>query len=681
MPSRLVLTRRGPAEIMPARDGEVELFLDSSDTLKMVDENGVETPVGGGSNDPQGDADAINSQPVVSRRMYAWTEGGGGSAPPIRVMPYGDSLCNFSPGPLMGRAGYIGLGTTNVVGSIVPHTAPSTSNFNYWISGKATTFAVGASAHFTVGGITNGDLIGDRACIGIIKGPGRGSFVLQYASNGAGSTDPASDVGWNTLATINTANATLASEWLEYALPTSNSPSHRLRIKTVTTGDVTVVFPGIFNTNGGGVIWIDGSTDGGLEVPYSMVTPDAVLFPIWRGLRPDLILSCWADGYFEWDAGGAFRQFYDKIAADSSGIALTNVTTTANSPSITFDANTRIVPGMMVRGAGIPNGTLIASVSSSTSASLSRTALATAAGLAMALDNMADWVQISANPGAAAVAAQRTSQRAWAVAANQTYVNGAAMLGGTFAEADARGLMGDDVHLSGAGVAARNQHLWSILPVGNFPLGAWGGANVGFSVHVSSNMDAVPVSFGRPLQLSGTAAGLIIRDRSAPMDGGKVTNIYNSGGETIVRSNGGDILVTGTSSISGLHPMSDNLMLGGRGNLRFRGCFGGISVGWRATTTDTTFATNDHTIEVTSGSPVITLPAATAASASTSFAQNVAAGIQGKIFVLANTGAGTPQIAGTVSGTLNPVVAAQTTWVMQSTGAAWKLLLKTSNAP
>ena len=623
--------------------------------------------------DVQGDAlDAVNTQPVVSRRMSNWTAGGGGSAPPIRIMTLGDSLCNFNLGPKMGPVGTIGLQTAVISGTVTNHAAPSTSNFNYWINGKATTFAVGASAHFTFGGQVGGDIRGDRACIGIIKGPGRGSFVLQYASNGTGSTDPASDTGWTPLATINTAAASLSSEWLEYALPTLNAPFYRLRIKTVTTGEVTVVAPGIFNTNGGGVIWFGStSTDGGLEAPYLLLTPDDVFYPIWRGLRPDLILSCWADSYTEWEEGGAFREFYDKVQADSTGIPLTGVSTTFNSNAITFNANTRVVPGMMVSGPNIPAGTTIASVASSTSASLGRNAFGTAVGQSMILSNQPDWVIVSANPGAACDPLQRESQRKWALASHQTYINGAQMIGGTYEVANQLGFMADVVHLGPSGVAARNNMLWSVLPVGDFDLGAFGGYNGGFTANQSSNMDNVPIEFGRSISTGGVLAGFFMRDRNAPMVNANTISFTNSGGEGFL----GDKAVLGRSSYTGVHAPFNGSPLGGRGSFWWNIGGAGLRLEYTEVSANHPIAASDYTINVTANSPTVTLPLAQALNASTGNFTNATAGAEGKIYVIKNSGAGTVTIATTSSQTINGsppgTLAAGASIKVQSTGAGW----------
>ena len=622
--------------------------------------------------DVQGTLDAINSQPVVSRRMANWTAGGGGSAPPIRIMTLGDSLCNFNLGPKMGPAGTIGLQVAVTSGTITSHAAPSTSNFDYWISGKATTFAIGASAHLTFGGQAGGDIRGDRACIGVIKGPGRGSFVLQYASNGTGSTDPANDTGWTTLATINTAAASLSSEWLEYALPTSNAPFYRLRIKTVTTGEVTVVAPGIFNTNGGGVIWIGGpSTDGGLEVPYLLLTPDDVFYPIWRGLRPDLVLSCWADTYLEWEPGGAFRTFYDKVRVDSTGIALTGVSTTFNSNAITFNANTRVVPGMMIVGPNIPAGTTIATVASSTSASLGRAATGTASGQSMVLSNPPDWVIVSANPGAACDPLQRESQRKWALEFHQTYINGAEMIGGTFEVANEHGFMADVVHLGPSGVAARNNMLWSVLPIGDFDLGAFGGYNGGFTANQSSNMDNVPIEFGRSISTGGALAGFFMRDRNAPMNNANTIGFTNAGGEAFL----GDKAVLGRSTYTGVHAPFNGSPLGGRGSFWWNLGGAGLRLEYSEVSANYPIVASDYTIDVTANSPTVTLPLAQALNASTGNFTNTTAGAEGKIYVIKNSGAGTVTLATTSSQTINGsppgTLAAGASIKVQSTGAGW----------
>lgn len=263
--------------------------------------------------DVQGTADLVNSQPWCMARINAWTTG---TAAPLRGLLLGDSLAevggNFGLGPNMASAGLIGLQTYNVTGTVTNHTYPSTGRADIWINGRGTTFAIGSSAEFTSGGSATGNIRGDRACIGYIAGPGKGSFDLQYQANGTGP--------WTTLATINTANATTIGVWATYTLPSTNFPYYRLRVNNVITGIVELApLTGIYNSTGGGVISMPCAMSSGLDLAtHVAATPDAVFTPLWTGLAPDYVVSIWADAAAEWDSGGAFRAFYARANAAKS---------------------------------------------------------------------------------------------------------------------------------------------------------------------------------------------------------------------------------------------------------------------------------------------------------------------------------------------------------------------------
>lgn len=261
--------------------------------------------------DVQGDGiDAINSQPFCSKKISTWITS---ASPPLRQLVVGDSLSLFGGrvnlGPWMGSAGIIGLETRNVTGTVTNHVGPSGSNRpDIWISGTGTTFAIGSSAEFTNGGSSSGDVRGDRACVAYIRGPGKGTFDLQYQANATGS--------WTTLATINTANATADAVFATYNLPTTNFPFYRLRVTNVTGGVVDLApLTGIYNSTGGGVIEIRGGSAGGLDVSMIEDTPAAVFDPIWTALAPDYLINIWADAPSVWEDGGAFDDFYDRATA------------------------------------------------------------------------------------------------------------------------------------------------------------------------------------------------------------------------------------------------------------------------------------------------------------------------------------------------------------------------------
>lgn len=263
--------------------------------------------------DVEATSDLVNSQPWCMARIAAWTAG---TSLPLRGLLLGDSLSNtggdFGLGPNMGLAGWIGLATlsSSITGTVTNH--GPTARTDIWINGSGTTFAIGSSAEFTIGGAASGDVRGDRACIGYIAGPGKGTFDLQYQANATGA--------WTTLATINTANASTIGVWATYTLPNTNFPYYRLRINNVTTGIVEIApLTGIYNSTGGGVIHMPVAMASGLDLTsHVAATPSAVFTPLWTGLAPDYVVSIWADAAGDWDSSGSFRAFHARAIAAKS---------------------------------------------------------------------------------------------------------------------------------------------------------------------------------------------------------------------------------------------------------------------------------------------------------------------------------------------------------------------------
>jgi hypothetical protein len=269
--------------------------------------------------DVQGEADLINSQAFCAKKIAGWTTGGGGTAAPLRGLLFGDSLCTgFERGPRMALAGYIGLGRASVSGTVTG----LTGRFDLWTNGNATEYAVSSSAELTVNGSATGDIRGDRALVAYIKRSGGGSFDLEYRANNTGS--------WIKLATISTSNASTIGAVDTYNLPTTNAPYYRLRVTNVTGSSVILVTTGIYNSNGGGVIWMPVCNQAGHDVTESVTTPSAVFTPIWTELAPDFVITCWADAASNWDSGGAFRTFY---ASATSAFASTDWIVVSANPS------------------------------------------------------------------------------------------------------------------------------------------------------------------------------------------------------------------------------------------------------------------------------------------------------------------------------------------------------------
>jgi hypothetical protein len=453
--------------------------------------------------DVQGTADTVNSQPYSSKHISAWT---GSSAPPLRLAITGDSLATLGPlfhGPNMARAGWIGGGAGTTSGSITT----TTNDHAAWITGASLQFASGSSAEFSCGQASPAHIRGDRFVLYYLKQSGGGTFDLQYESADLIGT-------WTTFTTItngadgnnvSAANGTTIGAVFSATLPLSNTPSYKVRINDVTGGGVTVIAAGVYNSGGGGIVWIPSLlAKGGLDLSaFVGVTPSAVYSPILADLAPHLILSCWADASTEWDSGGRFRDYYSWFAN-------------------------------------------------------------------------ADWVQISANPAAdeSGHEAQRISQRAWAVEENQSYINGHAMFR-SYAEATARGLMLDTIHLNTAGGVFRNHVLWSTLPIGHVHLGAIGGDGIHQPVQQYGGglgVDDGALRLAANVVIEGTTADLSLMDQAAPLVSGRRARLYCNTVHLYVVVSGttvAAIFPAGSSGFAGMSPPGAGYKLGGFGGFNW----------------------------------------------------------------------------------------------------------------
>jgi len=511
--------------------------------------------------DVQGDGiDAINSQPFCSKKISSWSSS---VAPPIRHLVVGDSLSVFGGepglGPWMARAGVIGLKTrgASISGTVTNHNGPSGSNrTDIWITGTGTTFAIGSSAEFTIGGSDSGDIRGDRACIAYVRGPGKGTFDLQYRVNGTG--------GWTNVpggAGINTANATADSVFATFNLPTTNFPHYRLRVTNVTGGVVDLApFVGIYNSTGGGVIQIAASSAGGLDLATHVpATPDAVFNPIWTGLAPDYAINIWADAASVWEEGGAFDAFYNRCTAR---FASTDWILISRNPS------------------SEPEGIAY-------SISVAR--------------------------------AQAKAQRQWALRNRHTFINGHELCGGSWTVSNARGLAGDVVHPSTAGSLHRDIVLWSKLPLGQIYLGGGfrtGQAAPLFNgVTTASNLNTAALIFTVPLE----STQLRLIDAGAPLDSSRTAfiNKDTSGSSRRITFNEGGSLggyFDFGSGLIGFYAGGDNWALGSV-SARWNGFFAGLSARQRTeTASPVSVIATDHTVFCNAASNTITvnLPQASA---------------------------------------------------------------------
>jgi hypothetical protein len=256
-----------------------------------------------GIDDPAAVASVFNGQQNVAKRISTFRTGSGGSgSAPIRVFVYGDSYATgLELPPNVAIRGDMNLGYSVVSGTVTP----VTNDFTHWINGVVTNHAVSSVCNLVAGGRTDGTgyLQGDKCYVAYIKGPGAGSFDLQYESSLAVGT-------WTTLATIDTSNATTIGAYSEYSLPETNWPFFRLRITNVTGKTLIRIGAGIYASDGGGGMLMTLGNQNGYSPSQGIVSSE-ILTPIWTGLAPDMVVSCFReDDETQWNVGGAFNDFY-----------------------------------------------------------------------------------------------------------------------------------------------------------------------------------------------------------------------------------------------------------------------------------------------------------------------------------------------------------------------------------
>lgn len=735
------------------------------------------------------ESDIINHQPQCAFTYTAW---GSSASEPLRYMLVGDSYSTgFTLGPKMANSGIIGLlpitstGLTSYgIGSV------SGTRFEWWINGGAYEIAVAGGSEWTAGATASGDIIGDRACVAYIKRPGGGAFLLQSAPNQTGNASLASDVGWTTLATIDTDNPTVEGGFAEYALSISNTPSYRLRIKQVAgvnNASVVIVGTGIYNSQGGGVIEIRMGSVGGWDLVNTALLSNAVFGPIIAGLRPNLMVVCFAGEGPEFSAArttllnatttsgspnidftstanlgvgmeithanfpaattvvsktattavlsnaatasgsglslpvkGVFRLLHERMLAAMSfpltGVAMTsdsaaityasntrvrqgmrvrggplgpyssqyfsnfssataatlmdkyfnvtgNVNTVAGSAIITFAANPErvIENGMMITGTHIPGGATVVSYTA-TSITMSANATGNSSGLGtMVLSatnttitvlQVPDIVVVTGNTDGGdpdGLAIDDGYKRAWCLETRNSYINGRAMFG-DYPTSRETGMMADVTHLGRAGRAYRNLALWARLPIGSLDLGALGEIypSAGGAPYASSLPGGLlsALAFFKSIYVRGAAAQVACNDNDSPLLFANQSGFRCRDGEFRAFSAGGEVGIGGKSSFSGWHPGGANAMLGGRGSLWWMLGGAGLRLEYTPISGNYTVLSSDYTVNVTSGSPTVTLPDCVGLNAATSNYTNAGAGAEGRIYMIKNSGGGTASLKG-----------------------------------
>jgi hypothetical protein len=433
-------------------------------------------------NDPLAIASKINSQPIAMSRIAAWTFGGASPlARPLCFAVVGDSYAtgldlpaNASPNGVwtIQPLGARGASPNGVYtgGDVVGAVARPYNRFDLWINGAPFLYDVGSSSSLVSGGAAGdaGYVEGDTAAIAYVKRYGGGTFDLQYWSSVGAA--------WTTLATIDTSLPGASDDpvgvYAEYALPTTFSPSYKLRVFNVVTGQVAICFAGVFSNTAGGAMLAPVGALNALAPENLLATPITIVDPIWTGLKPDAVLACWFEEAEDFEAGGYFRQLYDRLDGYCKS----------------------------------------------------------------------DWIMVGRHPSSvsdAAIAAGEAARRQWAVDTNQSYINVHEFFK-SLAHATATGMMSesDTIHLTAVGGAARNYYIWSILPLGFYPLGSSGAFSLSKPVaaieptnNAVARIDRTGVSMPRTLTLrSALPDALVIADRNNLRDRRKFWGVGNNAG-------------------------------------------------------------------------------------------------------------------------------------------------------
>jgi hypothetical protein len=265
-------------------------------------------------------------------------------------------------------------------------------------------------------------------------------------------------------------------------------------------------------------------------------------------------------------------------------------------------------------------------------------------------EDLQDAASVAA--GTARARQQAKAQREWAMRTGQSFINGFDIFR-DYTSACLSGLMAapDMIHPSAAGYAYKNMVFWSKVPLTRVNLGALGNLSGGgvnaviFSTITPTdviNNAAGVVELGRSLRVAGQGGEVRLGDRAAIENTAVDVTLRNISGEFFI----GDKAVGGLSSMTGIHPPFDGAVLGGRNGFWWNLGGGGLRLGYQPVSGNHTVLAKNYFIHVTSGSPVITLPDATAESLTAGSLVNVAAGLAGKMYVIKNTGAGTASVKG-----------------------------------
>jgi len=366
-------------------------------------------------------------------------------------MTWGDSFITGEPkianGAPSGTFGLMPFG-----GSVTTSGTATTK----WINKTTATAPVSATPYqFYLNGVTT-HRYGNKFAIAFITNTTAGTYSLEYESSLNVGTWTAVTSGTS----VSTQNATQIGVYNEYTLPTSNTPAFKIRI-TVSGTALEIVTAGIYNSLGGGVIYVPFEAPSGFS-PSEINIPNDIFNPIWSGLAPDVMQCSFLEtGRTEWDAGGGFRAIYDQSKA--SGFANTD--------------------------------------------------------WIMVGPHYVDFTQ----PGVvseATVDLQCQAMTDFALEKDQTFFD-ARYLFRSWAKANAKGLMQDSLHLNSAGKALRSRHLWATVPIGQFPLGI-SGTSLDLPLVLAGPEQNIPSSKSllvpRSLHIKdGSDQGMVFWNQSSPL--------------------------------------------------------------------------------------------------------------------------------------------------------------------
>lgn len=278
---------------------------------------------------------------------------------------------------------------------------------------------------------------------------------------------------------------------------------------------------------------------------------------------------------------------------------------------------------------------------------------------------------------------QAKAQREWAVANNESFINGFSMFRG-FTEAVAAGLMApeDKIHPTTIGHRFKNQRIWDSIPISRLWWGSLGTINSGASpllqTFSSAGIGTAPIETTRALHIrQSSSGGLTLWDRSNIKTAGSSSSLYVDNNVLHLTALGNGVVAKFPATpMPGMHPQNAAGQLGGRESFWWNLGGNGIRLEYTPVTGNYSVLVTDYVINVTANDATVTLPSCSALNSSTSSGTNGTAGAEGRIYIIKNsTAANTTTIATaggqTIDGSAPGTLSAGQSIKVQSTGAGW----------